>query len=337
MKTTHVFLLALFLLSCNSEALDNKIKDLVKEEKVLKEMDDISEFLNTNNIRYDTMSDETINKINESRGTGEYIIKYKGASFGVETSIDNDNINLFLIRDTVFQKNLNGSISKFSGKIRVIGNMTYVDETLNEKINENATLGLFTVKNGIFDGNQLYYLNGANHYNSGLYLMCNITPFLDVVLGEHYIRVYNPEEANILVGGVDYYRILDFKQLEFPMTQYWNNGKLFYTRIYNYNSEDFINAALSSGREYQKFTISDTSTLKLYHYNGNLAFEGKLDSDNFTGVGKYYTFNKIETDRKHFMLQTSYSKESYFNQIPQLDAYYYKCFRRFFGDPPSLK
>ena len=81
----------------------------------------------------------------------EYItdkIKFPNYSYNASEN------TIVLMNDTVYKKDVNG-YKKFSGTIRVLGQLDLVDENLIEK-SQTQTLGLFNIKNGIFVGDQLY-------------------------------------------------------------------------------------------------------------------------------------------------------------------------------------
>jgi hypothetical protein len=220
------------------------------------------------------------NPANPNTYVNEHIIRYNNYSIastytsGTTTLKDykyNLNSDLLLIDDTVFRRDTYGALWKFDGKIRVVGSLEYVDEFQKKIYNANATLGLFTVKNGVFDGDQIYYSHGDYRNNiNKLYFKCKIKPFMEVVYGRDYIEVAPNESYDFIFGGgvysVKYYKILKPQNETFIITRFWDNGKLFDSHNYNYNSINFINASLNRLQYKKTFNLVNQSNVKMYHY-----------------------------------------------------------------------
>lgn len=306
----------------------------------------------TNIVNKNNLKDigDIINNESDENKSGEHIIHYKGyeisnyksKTISIENYKYNPNSDIILIEDTVFQRFANGELKLFSGKIRVIGKLTYTNKFLKEEVNENATLGLFHIKNGIFVGNQLFYSEGTRFSKiGGEYYLCQIKPFMDVVLGRDYIEVNSSEYYDFSIGseflGYKYYKILNPVNHRFEISRFWVSGKLFYNRMYIYKTINFIAASLNSFSYEKNFELNDTSTVKVYHYNGNLAFEGRVNSTNEPLQGIFYNFNKTETDLKHFKLQNSYETEIDFSNLHPIRDEDFKSYRYFFGIPDNLK
>jgi hypothetical protein len=235
---------------------------------------------------------------------------------------------IVLMNDTVYKKEVNG-YKKFSGIIRVLGKLDIVDENLIAK-RQTQTLGLFNIKDGIFFGDQLYLTKDDK--GNELYLKTKIVPFLDMIAVKDYIEVDDEKEGDFNFGDVTY-KYINRPNYDLDISMYWISGKLAYNNSYNFNFVQYTYSNFS--RQYAKLLIASTqNNIKLYHYNGNLAFEGQLNKDAEILSGEYYTFNNIKTDKKHFQLQTSYDKESPVNGNLNLPDKIYKQFRKYFGVIP---
>jgi hypothetical protein len=257
--------------------------------------------------------------------TTEYITdKIKFPNYNYNASEN----TLVLMNDTVYKKEVNG-YKKFSGIVRVLGKLDLVDENLIAK-RQTQTLGLFNIKNGIFVGDQLYL--AKDDKGSELYLKTKIVPFLDMIVNKDYTEVYDEKEGDFKYGDVTY-KYINSPNYDLDISMYWISGKLAYKNSYNFNFVQYTYSNFSS--QYSKLLIASTqNNIKLYHYNGNLAFEGKLNKDAEISSGEYYAFNNIKTDKKHFKLQISYDEESSVDRNFNLPDKIYKQFRKYFGIIP---
>jgi hypothetical protein len=282
-------------------------------------IDDISHLI-------DSQSTKNEQSINFSTDVAtEYItdkIKFPNYSYNASEN------TIVLMNDTVYKKDVNG-YKKFSGIIRVLGQLDLVDENLIEK-RQTQTLGLFNIKNGIFVGDQLYLTKDDK--GSALYLKTKIVPLLEMIANKDYTEVFDEKKGDFNFGDVTY-KYINTPNYDLDISLYWISGKLAYKNSYNFNFVQYTYSNFSS--QYSKsLTASTQNNIKIYHYNGNLAFEGKLNKYAEILSGEYYAFNNIKTDKKHFKLQTSYNEELPVNRDLNLPDKIYKQFRKYFGIIP---
>ncbi len=300
---------------------------------------------NTNNNLNDLNDISSIIKsdINQTN-KDEYIVQYRGYKtkdyLSLTTKILNYNYNplseFVLLEDTVYKKNTSGIYEKFTGTIRVIGKLNRLNEYLKNENIDSATLALFKIKEGIFEGKQLYHCEGNYRSKIGArYYYTEIKPFMDAVRDRDYIEVEKSEMYDFSFGsdfsGYKYYRINRPTLFSFDISTYWESGKLFYSRKYLFSMKQFVLSSLNNFAYNKDFLLNDSSSLHLYHYNGNLAFNGKVDKENIFSEGKYFTFNNIETDLKHFKLQKSFDREIDFDRVYDIADEDFKEYRKYFG------
>jgi hypothetical protein len=277
---------------------------------------------------------------------GEYIINYTGFAITDYPTINlnmpgyqyNPNEkNIILSEDTVFYVDKSNKMKKYTGIIRVVGNLDYINELLKKEVKENVTLALFNIKNGLFEGEQIYYTLKSSYRAKlgGEFFRCQIKPLMDVFNNRDVSQVEDESNSDFSMGSRHYKLLRLPNKVNFEISRYWDNGKLFYTRVYEYNPMVYILGSLNSLLYRKEMKIVDSSKIKIYHYNGNLAFEGDIDiaKDNALSFGKYYSFNKTETDFKHFKLQTSFDREIEFTSLFNLDDKDFKQYRKYFGIP----
>lgn len=303
-----MFLIILTIISCS------------KPQQIDSNLDDIGQILESQNPNNERLINFSVDH------SMEYItdkIKFPNYSYNASEN------TIVLMNDTVYKKEVNG-YKKFSGIIRVLGQLDLVDENLIEK-RLTKTLGLFKIKNGIFVGDQLYLTKDDE--GNELYLKTKIIPLLDMIANKDYKEVYDEKEGDFKFGDV-LYKYINRPNYDLDMSFYWVSGKLAYKNSYNFNFVQYTYSNLSN--QYSKILHSSIkNNFKLYHYNGNIAFEGKLNENAEIFSGEYYTFNNIKTDKKHFRLQTSYEEELPVTNHFNLPDKIYKQFRKYFGIIPE--
>lgn len=296
--TYSFFYLCLLFLSCESK------------KSIKTELNDISLVLN----QYNPTDPDTYK--------GEHVVSYINYSVlsnyvsGTTIMKDykyNTQSDLVLIQDTVYQIR-NGVPQKFSGKVRVVGKMDYINEFQKSIYNEHATLALFNVNNGIFEGDQIYYSPGDYRQNlNNFYFKCEIKPYMEAIYGMDYAEVGPNDSYDFSFGGgvysTKYYKIFKPRDETFVIQRIWKNGKLFDSHKYNFNVINFINASLNRLQYRKGFNLVNEPNSQIYHYNGNLAFYGIIDALGKLENGKYFNFSNVQTDFSHFKLQKSFTSE----------------------------
>ncbi len=305
-------------------------------------------FLSCNDQKSTIISNDISNLIfnnNSSKSTEEYVIHYTNKEYISSYSIGNTFLKdyffnpkeneMVLIDDTVYKKNNTGIYEKYTGIIRVVGDLKITNEFLKEQAYNNITLCIFSVKNGLFIGNQLYYTKKTTTPYNGEFFLCEIKPFMDAQELKDFVEV-DKQFADLSVWlpfqGRKYYKILskDTAHFNFKISKYWENGNLYYSRNYTFKPMNFIKGSLPFNDNLKEFTIDDTSSVKIFHYNGSLAFEGHIKKWDITD-GVFYTFDKRETDLKHFKLQSSFINEVDFQYLNNIPNDQFKQYRQYFG------
>ena len=240
----------------------------------------------------------------------------------------------FLSNDTVYVTHPDSNWVKYSGQIRVLGDLRIINDDHQEVVLKNKTIALFNVKDGCFDGEQLYLVEDPRSEYKYLFIKSRIYPMMSVIQNLDFIEVNYEKSSDFSFRG-SFFKYLKKTRYEFPITFYWTSGFKFYylPMIYdyrNYTEENFW--APYPGVEFSYLMPIKNSSLSINHYNGNLFFEGLL-SDSYDLIqGKYFSYNNTVSDKLHSRLQINPKTEiSPDNLQFKLSDDVFKQFRKYFG------
>jgi hypothetical protein len=237
----------------------------------------------------------------------------------------------FLSNDTVYVTHPDLNWVKYSGQIRVLGDLRIINDDHQEVVLKNKTIALFNVKDGCFDGEQLYLVedpafspgDSRNEYKR-LFIKTRIYPMMSMIQNLDFIEVYDEIGSDYSFNG-RYFKYLKKTRFEFPVTFYWTSGFEFYTlpMIYDYWNYTQFNPYL---------VPVANSELTINHYNGNPCFRGYINGSNELIKGQYFSYNNLASDKLHVRLQVNPRTEiSLDDHRFKIEDYVIKQFRKYFG------
>ncbi len=266
-------------------------------------------------------------------------------------TLDECHSKFRLYNDSVFSRE---SLLPYTGSIEILGTVRYTDEN-GVFMEKQSTIALFSIKNGAFNGKQIYTVVYEEGISSGslssnnVFIKSEIPKNWDMIKGVDYKEANKNEPHNYMItkfGYPFYYQINNLKKLSpVEIEIYWPNGNLLLKSNYAfYNINYFL--ANEAGFDYKKLLYPEPQlTFKIFHYNGKVAYAGKLNANGtISSSGEYFNLygSKTESDSSHFQAPLgAIGHETNFNIVFNNDLTIkdeaFKSYRQYFiSDNPHL-
>jgi hypothetical protein len=263
-------------------------------------------------------------------------------------TIDQCKAKFTVYHDSVF---LRSSNSPFTGSIEISGTIRFTDAS-GVFIEKQSTIALFNLKNGAFNGQQIYNViyNGeslGSIASNNIFIKSEIPENWDIVKDVDYKVVNQNDPHNYSItqfGRPVYFQIIHLKEIKPIKTEiYWPNGNLLFELNYIF---DFKNYLLSNENVFGYLKLLYTqqnSNITIFHYNGKIAYKGKLNSDGSpSSKGDFFNLDGSKSDSASFKLPLGVTgHETDFNTV--FDGYFnikdrsFKSYREYFSsDNPYL-
>lgn len=229
-----------------------------------------------------------------------------------------------LYHDSVF---LSKSNLPFTGSIEILGPIRFTDEKgfFRER---QSTTALFNLKNGAFDGKQIYtsVYSGrslGDIESDNIFIKSEIPRNLGLVkdVDYKYKIVTQNDTYNYSIsrfGRNIYYKIDLLKEIKPTEIEiYWPNGNLLIKLNYSFYN---INNILCNENVFgflKELFPQNNSNVTMFHYNGKIAYKGVLNNDgSLHAAGSFFNLNGSKSDSASFKLPTGVTgHEANFNTI----------------------